>query len=267
MLVPISVMELKAAVDSIPDSDVDAFIGDTKRRFRVVGAVSEDNLRHSSRVSLGLARVILERGLDGLALEDLNLELHQVLGVRPCLSVREVFDSGCVVTMEADVCASVAMIIQKQFGEGSPMYGEIFHCDTENNTVVLGHAGLHDVDGLSRGDDTVTVTTDYEYDQVAKIKGAWQLFEARPGRVTLLSLVDAKDCFQMTATVGEVVEQRCLLGISPNMTVRLHVPLRQFFEEACRAGLTQHWAVVHGDTRGKLAKLSEVTRTRLIVIE
>jgi len=267
VLAPISVMELKTAVDSISESDVDGFVGDIKRRFKVLADVGEDNLRHSSRVSLGLARLISARGLDGLALEDLNPELHEVLGVRPCLTVREVFDRSCVVTMEAEVCANVAMMIQKQFGEGSPMYGETFYCDMEKNTVVIGHAGLHDVDGLSRGDDTVTVTTDYEYDQVAKIKGAWQLFEARPGRVTLLSLVDAKDCFQMTVTMGEVVEQPCPLHISPSMTVRLDVPLRQFFEEACQAGVTQHWAVVHGDTRSKIEKLSEVTRMRLIVIE
>jgi len=266
MLTPVSVMELKAAVDTISDCDVDAFVRDIKRRFKVLADVGEDNLRHSSRISLGLAKLVLTRGFDGLALEDLNPELHQLLGVRPCLTVREVFDYGSVVTMEADICANVAMMIQKQFGEASPMYGEIFYCDMEKNTVVLGHAGLHDVNGLSRGDDTVTVTTDYEYDQVAKIKGAWQLFEARPGRVTLLSLVDAKDCFQMTAAMGEVVEQRCPLHISPNMTVRLDVPLRQFFEEACKAGVTQHWAAVHGDTIGKLAKLSEVTRTRLITI-
>jgi L-arabinose isomerase len=200
-------------------------------------------------------------------LEDLNPELHEVLGTRPCLSVRDIFDHGCVVTMEGDVCANVAMMIQKQFGDGSPMYGEIFCWDRQKNVVVMGHAGMHDVDGLSRRDDEVTVTTDYEYDQVEEVKGVWEVFAGRPGRVTLLSLVDAKDCFQMTVTMGEVIEDRYLVRGSPNLNTRLDVPLSRFFKEACKAGVTQHWALVHGDTRSKLAKLSEITQMRQVVIE
>lgn len=267
ILAPVSVMEMKAMVESVSDRDVDDFVTDIRKRFKVLPEVDEDNLRHSSRVSLGLARLILKRGFDGLALEDLNPELHEVLGTRPCLSVREIFDHGCVVTMEGDVCANVAMMIQKQFGEGSPMYGEMFCCDMQKNIVVMGHAGMHDVDGLSKGDGAVTVTTDYEYDQIADVKGAWQVFVGRPGRVTLLSLVDAKDCFQMTVVMGQAIEEPYLVRGSPNLTIRLDVPLGRFFKEACEAGVTQHWALVHGDTRSKLAKLSEITQMRLVVIE
>jgi L-arabinose isomerase len=267
LLAPVSVMELKAMAESVSDRDVNAFVTDIRNRFKVLPEVDENNLHHSARVSLGLAKLILERGFDGLALEDLNPELHEVLGTRPCLSVREIFDHGCVVTMEGDVCANVAMMIQQQFGEGSPMYGEIFCCDMQKNVVVMGHAGMHDVDGLSRGDDAVTVTTDYEYDQVAEVKGTWQIFAGRPGKVTLLSLVDAKDCFQMTVAMGQAIEEPYLVRGSPNLTIRLDVPLGRFFKEACEAGVTQHWALVHGDTRSKLAKLSEITQMRLVVIE
>jgi L-arabinose isomerase len=64
ILVPVSVMEMKSVVESVSDSDVDHFVTDIRKRFKVLPEVDEDNLRHSSKVSLGLARLILKNGFD-----------------------------------------------------------------------------------------------------------------------------------------------------------------------------------------------------------
>ena len=60
--------------------------------------------------------------------------------------------------------------------------------------------------------------------------------------------------------------EQILFG-NPNMNARFDVSLREFFEQASRAGTTQHWAVAYGDTTEKLLKLAQMLRMRAIVIE
>jgi len=263
----ISVHEFKERVDAVEEKRVREFVNNLKTRFKILPEVSEDNLYRSSRISLGFARVIEDFNLDGMAIQDLDPELHSVIGTRPCICVPEIYKRGCVVTMEGEIGACLAMIFQRQFSGQSPMYVEVFSFDMDRNLVVAGHAGMHDADSLSRGDDAEVITNDYEYDQLDELKGVWRLFTARPGPVTLLSVVDSKDCFQMTMAKGESLDMDQILFGNPNMNIRFEVGLRDFFEQAARAGVTQHWAVAYGDTTRKLRKLAWMLGMRAVVIE
>ena len=263
----VSVAEFKARVDAVPDSTVGEFVADLKKRFKILPEVTEENLRESSRISLGFAKVIEDFDLDGVAIQDLEQELHALVGTRPCICVPEIYRRGCVVTMEGEIGACLAMMFQRQLSGQSPMYVEAFSFDMARNLVVAGHAGMHDADSLSRGDDDEVVTNDYEYDQLNELKGVWRLFTARPGPVTFLSVVDSKDCFQMTMARGQSLDMEQILFGNPNMNVRFDVSLREFFEQAARAGVTQHWAVAYGDTTGKLQKLAWILGMRTVMIE
>lgn len=263
----ISVAEYKKRIDSVTEKEVADYIADLKNRFKIHPDVDEDNLYRSTKISLGLAKVVEDYNLDGVALQDLEPELHEVVGTRPCLTMPRIFNRGCVVTMEGEIGACLAMIFQRQFSGESPMYVEVFCYDIKRNLTVTGHAGIHDSDSLAAGDDDVTITTDFEYDQLNELKGAWNLFTAKPGPVTLLSVVDSKDCFQMTMAKGQSVDNKQILFGNPNMNVRFDVSLREFFEQAARAGVTQHFAVAYGDTTGKLLKLAQMLSMRAVVIE
>lgn len=263
----VSVAEFKQRVDAVPQEQVSRFVDDLKARFRILPDVTDENLRESSRISLGFAKVIEDFDLDGVAIQDLEGELHAVVGTRPCICVPEIYRRGCVVTMEGEVGTCLAMMFQRRFSGQSPMYVEVFSFDTERNLVVAGHAGMHDADSLSRGDDDEVITNDFEYDQLNELKGVWRLFTARPGAVTLLSVVDSKDCFQMTIAKGQSLDTEQILFGNPNMNVRFDVPLRDFFEQAARAGVTQHWAVAYGDTTSKLQKLAWMLGMRVVTIE
>ncbi len=263
----ISVAEFKQRVDAVEDKKVKAFVDDLKQRFKILPEVTEDNLYQSSRISLGFAKLIEEMNLDGMAIQDLHPELHEVIGTRPCICVPEMYQRGCVVTMEGEIGLCLGMMCQRQLSGHSPMYVEVFSYDMEQNLIVAGHAGMHDADSLSRGDDYEVVTNDYEYDQLNELKGVWRLFTAKPGRVTLLSLVDSKDCFQMTIARGESLDIDQILFGNSNMNIRFDVSLREFFEQAARAGVTQHWAVAYGDTTSQLQKLAWMLGMRVVMIE
>ena len=81
----ISVLQLKNAADSIDEGQVADLVRWVKEHCRIDERITDQNLARSARVSLGMAKLMEDRNIDGLALSDLNPELHDVLGLRPCL--------------------------------------------------------------------------------------------------------------------------------------------------------------------------------------
>jgi hypothetical protein len=56
-----------------------------------------------------------------------------------------------------------------------------------------------------------------------------------------------------------------LLG-SPHAYVRLETPVERFFEACVRTGMTQHWALVHGDVVEELLALAGIAGLEAVVI-
>ena len=76
----ISCLQLKKASDSIAEKEVNDYIAEINKKFKIDSRVSQDNLRRSARVSLGFEKIIIDNKLDGIALSDLIPELHEVVG-------------------------------------------------------------------------------------------------------------------------------------------------------------------------------------------
>ena len=136
------------------------------------------------------------------------------------------------------------------------MYTEIFTFDQADNCLLFGHAGMHDP--ALAGDGEVTVVPDAEYAAVDEVEGAWQSFTARPGKVTAVSLFTGLKDYRVAWLRGEVLPTRGKLADYPHALVRTERPLREFYERAARAGMTQHFALSYGEVAGKLARLAEV---------
>lgn len=77
------------------------------------------------------------------------------------------------------------------------------------------------------------------------------------GKVTVISLIDAKDKFQMIATTGRSQPETFYLKGYPHMNIKLDTSIKDFYAICTRAGITQHFAVVYGDYINQLRKLAE----------
>jgi len=256
--------DYRAICEQIPDQRVDAFVDDLKADYRIAGSVTEAGLRNAARVSLGLADVVQRYGLDAVAVEDVGEELHRVVGLRPCLCVPELFDRA-VVSMEAEVGGAVALLVLRKLTGKSPMYTEIFTVDPTENTLLIGHAGIHDAPGLVEDKADVLIEPDGEYLE-SEPDSAWMRFRARAGHVTLLSVFCDVDRFKFVISSGEALGGPPRFLGAPHACVKLVTPLPDFFERAIRTGMTQHWALVHDDVMEELVALAGILGLKGVVI-
>ena len=140
--------------------------------------------------------------MDGIALSDLIPELHEVMGLRPCLYPEKLAKSDIVVGNEGDLGGTTAMLMMSKLTGNPVMFTEIFNLDYEKNTIGAGHAGPSNY-LTAQGDEKVTITPDYELmDATSDISGVWMEFIGKPGKVTVLNFICTIDNFQMTILNG-----------------------------------------------------------------
>ena len=252
----ISVLQLKDAADSVDETGVADLVGWVKEHCRIDDRITDENLARSARVSLGMAGLMEERNIDGLALSDLNPELHEVVGLRPCLYPEGLVHTRRVVGNEGDLGGTTAMLMLERLAGNPVMFTEIFNYDREDNVVVAGHAGPAN-HTLADESCVVSITPDYELmDTRAEHSGVWMEFVGKPGRVTMVNFISVSDGFQFTVLGGESLGKRLRLDGYPHMAINIDPPVEEFIQSNAEHGVSHHWAVVHGDVRDEIEYLA-----------
>jgi L-arabinose isomerase len=263
-LVYISTHDYRDICEQVPSARVEAFVRELKATYPIAGNTTEAGLSNGARVSLGLADLVQRYDLDAVGIEDVGEELHRVVGLRPCLYVPQLFERA-VVSMEAEVGGAVALLILKGLARKSPMYTEVFTYDLADNAILIGHAGMHDV-RLAASADEVWIEPDGEYVE-SEPDSAWMRFRVRGGPVTMLSVFCDVERFKMVIATGEALGGPPRLLGSPHAYVRLETPVERFFERCVRTGMTQHWALVHGDVVDELLALAGIVGLEAVVVD
>jgi L-arabinose isomerase len=259
----ISVHDYRDICEQIPSDQITERARDLSSNFNVTPEVTKAGLERAVRASLGLALTVRKYDLDAIAIEDVGEELHRIMGIRPCLYVPELFDRA-VVSMEADVGAAVSLWILKRLSGKAPMYTETFTYDEGENTLLMGHAGIHDLELADRRQD-VLIEPDGEYLE-SEPDSAWMRFRAKGGHVTLLSIFYDTPHFKLILSQGEALPGKEKLLGSPHILVKKTIPVAEFFEKSIRTGMTQHWMVVHADVMDQLIALAEILGLEKVVI-
>ena len=252
----ISVLQLKKASDSIDEDQVTDLVRWVKEHCRIDERITDKNLATSARVSLGMAELMEHRNIDGLALSDLNPELHEVLGLRPCLYPESLAGSRRVVGNEGDLGGTAAMLMLGWLTGRPVMFTEIFNYDREDNVVVAGHAGPANY-LLADESYGVSITPDYELmDATSELSGVWMEFVGKPGRVTMVNLIGVQGGFQFTVLGGESLGKTLRMDGYPHITVKIDPPVEDFIRSNAAHGVSHHWAVVHEDVRDEIEFLA-----------
>ena len=253
-IVYISVNQLASAAALVKEAEVRSYI-DGLREIQVSSKVSSQGLSEATRISLGLARINEDQRFDAISIGDCSDELHAALKCRPCLYIPSVFERGVVVGMEGDLLGTLAQLILARLSGRPTMFTEIFTYDEQQNQILVGHAGMHDI-RLAENRSAVTITPDYEYPN--ERAGVWMAFSVKPGPVTLLTITSDQKGLHFVAAKGEALPAKGRLEGYPNALVRLDIPLKSFFGTTTTIGTTQHWALVPGDLRGSISKLAYI---------
>jgi L-arabinose isomerase len=268
----VSALQLKKAADSIPGSAVAEYARKVKSECTIDARITDDNLLASTRASLGMEKLMFDRGLDGLALSDLNPELHEVMGLRPCLYPERLARSGKVVGIEGDLGGTTAMAVLGGLTGKPVMFTEIFNYDAETGTVVAGHAGPSNY-LLAGGGSRITITPDYELmDSPSGIGGVWMEFVAGPGRVTMVNLFrgapgQRSGTFQMTVLGGESLGGDLRVEGYAHAAVRIDPDITRFLGSCAENGTSHHWAIVHGDVQKELGYICDMLSIKKVTFD
>ncbi|MHB1347500.1 MAG: L-arabinose isomerase family protein [Candidatus Humimicrobiaceae bacterium] len=262
----ISCLQLKKASDKISDDKVKGYVKEIKNKFKIDKRITEDNLLKSAKASLGLEKIINDNKLNGLALSDLIPELHEVMGLRPCLYPESLARSEVVVGNEGDLGGTTAMLILRKLTGNPVMFTEIFNLDYDANTIGTGHAGPSNY-LAAQSDDKVTITPDYELmDATSDIGGVWMEFIGKPGRVTILNFICTNDDFQMTILNGESLGGEPRFDGYPHYCIKIDPKMTDFLKSNSLNGTSHHWAVVNGDVKEELTYIADILGIRKVVL-
>ena len=262
----VSCLQLKKASEKISDNKVNNYVKEIKNKFKVDKRITDDNLFKSAKASLGLEKIINDYKLNGLALSDLNPELHEVMGLRPCLYPESLARSEVVVGNEGDLGGTTAMLILRKLTGNPVMFTEIFNLDYEANTIGTGHAGPSNY-LAAQGDDKVTITPDYELmDATSDIGGVWMEFIGKPGKVTILNFICTNDNFQMTILNGESLGGEVRFDGYPHYCIKIDPEMTDFLKSNSLNGTSHHWAVVNGNVKEELSYLADMLGIKKVLL-
>jgi L-arabinose isomerase len=259
----LSVGELQRAAEALPEAEVQAYLESLRRSYPVRG-VSAETLAQAARASLGMAHLAAERRLDVLSFNDISPEMHQVLGLRPCLYPPLFDEAGVGVGLEGDLGAATALFILRRLAGSPVFFVEFWVWDEVENIAIGGHAGPQDP-AIAQAEQ-VWISQDYEFAQSDRTEGAHLQFVARPGPVTLLQLRGTPSGWQAILVRGHSLGGAARLEGYPHAVLRLEVPIDRFVRQVAGVGSIQHWIMAYGDVAAEVRAFCELARVPLEVI-
>ncbi|MBI2437295.1 MAG: hypothetical protein HYV36_00565 [Lentisphaerae bacterium] len=124
---------------------------------------------------------------------------------------------------------------------------------------------MHDL-SLAESARGIRLTPDYEYCEVNPLEGAWLEFRAKPGRVTLASFFCDVERFKVVIAQGRSLRAGPRLQGFAHIFVKLDTPITDFFRQAIKTGITQHWVITHADIRAELRNLAGILNMQCVEI-
>jgi len=182
--------------------------------------------------------------LQAVAIQDLDEELHRLVGTRPCLCPPLSAERGVAFSAEGDLHSALGVLAAMRASASPCMYTEIFTFDPQENLLLVGHASVHDPRLAAGGQ--VTLVPDLEYCHSDAVEGAWLEFVYAEGPVTGVSLYDAGHAYRLTAFEGTSLGAPQRLEGYAHAVIRPQVDVRQLLPRLVQRGMTQHFAIAPG---------------------
>jgi len=247
--VAITAGEYAAVCEAVDPRSVERYCADLRGRFEVRD-VSETSLRIAARNTLALDDLVEKHGLGAVAIQDLDDELHRRVGTRPCLYPPRSLERGVVFSAEGDLNTALGLLAASRAAGTPAMYSEIFTFDCRANLLLMGHAGVHDPRLAAA--DGITIVPDLEYRRADPVEGAWMEFILAPGQVTCVSLYDTGAGYRMTVFEGHSLGPPRRLDGWAHAVIRPQRDVVGLLANLARRGMTQHFAIVHGQVSALL---------------
>jgi L-arabinose isomerase len=264
--------DLHKRVESATDGEVATKIDEIKRIFdiaqpgrdKISMPVTDEAMRWSARVAVGLDKLVADfdlqgltyyyRGLDGNTNEELGASL--IVG-NSLLTARGIPASG-----EGDLKTCVAMMMMDRLKAGGS-YTEFYAMDFNDDFILMGHDGpghiaISDEKPVLRGLGLYHGKRGY---------GISVEFKVKTGPVSILGMTQTADGrLKMLAAEGESIPGDTLQIGNTNSRLKFRCDPAAFMNQWCEEGPTHHCALGVGHQLGRIRKLARLMNIELAVV-
>jgi len=199
----------------------------------------------SAGMYLAIKKVVNEEGLSALA-----------FGCYPnfmgfaCLAASLLADEGVPVACEGDINGAVGMLIL-QLLTGFPTHNTDWLDPLPDGSVVFTHCGSGSYTLAEHRRDITLAPV-----RLAN-QGVCSLFPARPGPVTLISLLPRAAGYQMAIMEGEAISTDRVFPGNP-LRVKFSQPVEQVIAWIFREGIGHHWVAGYGHVGHVLQDMTDI---------
>lgn len=265
--------DLHVRVEGASDSEIAPKIAEIRRMFdiaepgrdKISQPVTEEALRWSARVAVGLDKLAADFDLNGLTYyyRGLNGNPNEELGAALIVGNSLLTARGIPASGEGDLKTCVAMLMMDRLGAGGS-YTEFYAMDFNDDFILMGHDGP----GHIKISDTRPVLRGLGLYHGKRGYGISVQFQVKAGPVTILGLTQTADGkLKMLAAEGESLPGDTLQIGNTNSRLKFKVDPANFMNRWCEAGPTHHVALGVGHQLGRIRKLARLLELELVVVD
>jgi L-fucose isomerase-like protein len=231
-IVPLDMPRLLDRAKAISDDDVRARWQSVVQRSGCCEVSASDGL-DALKFYVAVKELVDQHRLDAL-----TIGCYPRLMGLPCLTASLLADEGVPLGCEGDVNGAVGQLLLTRL-TGQPTHNTDWLEPLEDGTVVLTHCGSGSFSLAERPGD-ITLSPVRLMDQ-----GVCATFPAKPGPVTLVSLLPRGDGYQLALLEGEAVPTTMVFPGNP-LRVRFPQPTPRLIEWVFAEGIGHHWMAGYG---------------------
>ncbi len=207
--------------------------------------VPEEEGITAARTYLAIRETVREEGLSAVA-----FGCYPDLMGRACVAASLLADEGIPVACEGDVHGAVGMLMLSLL-TGQPTHNTDWLEPLPDGTVVFTHCGSGSYSLAEKPEDITLASVRLTF------QGVCSLFTARPGPVTLVSLLPKGAGYQMAVMQGEALSAEMVFPGNP-LRVRFDRPVSEIIDWVHDEGIGHHWMAGYGLVGKELSDLARI---------
>ncbi len=230
----------------------------------IADTISPEAFAWSSRVAVGLDRLVADFSLDGLTYYYRGVagNVNERVGAGLIVGNSLLTARGVPTSGEGDLKTNVAMLLMDRLGAGGS-YTEFYGLDFDEGFVLMGHDGPGHI-AIADGRPVVRALKLYHGKAGA---GLSVEFKVRLGPVTILGLSQTADGrLKLIASEGESIAGPTFRIGNTNSRIRFDSDPAAFMDAWCAEGPTHHVALGVGCQLSRIKKAADLLGLELAVV-
>ncbi|MBE6886383.1 MAG: hypothetical protein E7486_05460 [Ruminococcaceae bacterium] len=240
--------------DAATDAEREAVIDQYRAHATIHSEVSDEFLKKSAGIYVAMEELVETKDLAAINLK-CQYEMSKEYKMVPCVPLSLLAETGCVASCEGDILNTVSMLMLHDLSGEVVTYGDSMN--HTGNVLKLSSCGFNPFSMGVPGKQLIR-----NFMPHPGFTGIESSFVIRPGRVTVMRLIEDQCDYHIIYFTGEGLETELRQGYMPALDIRLDGRVEDLVDHY--AG--QHYAICFGDQSAKIELMAKMLGIRAIRI-